>query len=190
MPFNFPIFLTWLRIAVIPLIVGIYYLPEGIFTLAEKNLIATIFFVGAAITDWLDGYLARKWGQSSNFGAFLDPVADKLIVAATLLVLLNFDRVPVWVALIIIGREITISALREWMAQLGASASVAVHFLGKVKTTMQLVAISFLLYDSTLFGIINTGVLGKYLIIIAAVITLWSMVYYLRKAWPVIAEKS
>jgi CDP-diacylglycerol--glycerol-3-phosphate 3-phosphatidyltransferase len=190
MPFNFPIFLTWLRIAVIPLLVGIYYVPEGLFTLGEKNLLATVLFVAAAFTDWLDGYLARKWAQSSSFGAFLDPVADKLIVAATLLVLLNFDRVPVWVALIIIGREITISALREWMAQLGASASVAVHFLGKVKTTMQLVAISFLLYDNTLFGIIHTGMLGKYLIIIAAMLTLWSMVYYLRKAWPVIAEKS
>lgn len=190
MPFNFPIFLTWLRIAVIPLIVGIYYVPESLFTLSEKNLIATILFVGAAFTDWLDGYLARKWGQSSNFGAFLDPVADKLIVAATLLVLLNFDRVPVWVALIIIGREITISALREWMAQLGASASVAVHFLGKVKTTMQLVAISFLLYDASIMGVVNSGALGKVLIILAAILTLWSMVYYLRKAWPVIADKS
>ena len=189
MPFNFPIFLTWLRIAVIPLLVGIYYVPEGVFTLSEKNTFASILFVCAAITDWLDGFLARKWGQSSNFGAFLDPVADKLIVAATLLVLLNFDRVPVWVALIIIGREITISALREWMAQLGASASVAVHFLGKVKTAIQLIAISFLLYDQTIFGVINSGLLGRFLIVIAAVITLWSMVYYLRKAWPIIADK-
>jgi CDP-diacylglycerol--glycerol-3-phosphate 3-phosphatidyltransferase len=118
MPFNFPIFLTWLRIAVIPILVGVYYVPDSFFTIPEKNLIATLFFVSAAITDWLDGFLARKWSQSSNFGAFLDPVADKLIVAATLLVLLNFDRVHVWVALIIIGREITISALREWMATL------------------------------------------------------------------------
>jgi CDP-diacylglycerol--glycerol-3-phosphate 3-phosphatidyltransferase len=130
------------------------------------------------------------WSQSSNFGAFLDPVADKLIVAATLLVLLNFDRVQVWVALIIIGREITISALREWMATLGASASVAVHFLGKVKTTVQLVAISFLLYDGSIFGIIQSGTLGKFLIVVAAILTLWSMVYYLSKAWPVIADKS
>ena len=190
MPFNFPIFLTWLRIAVIPLLVGIYYIPDGIFSLVEKNLIATALFVGAAFTDWLDGYLARRWAQSSNFGAFLDPVADKLIVAAALLVLLNFDRVSVWVALIIIGREITISALREWMAQIGASASVAVHFLGKIKTTVQLIAISFLLFDSTLFGVVNCALVGKCLIIIAAVITLWSMFYYLKKAWPVIVSKA
>ena len=190
MPFNFPIFLTWLRIAVIPLLVGIYYIPDGIFSLVEKNLIATALFVGAAFTDWLDGYLARRWAQSSNFGAFLDPVADKLIVAAALLVLLNFDRVSVWVALIIIGREITISALREWMAQIGASASVAVHFLGKIKTTVQLIAISFLLFDSILFGMVNCALVGKYLIIIAAVITLWSMFYYLKKAWPVIVSKA
>jgi phosphatidylglycerophosphate synthase len=171
MPFNFPIFLTWLRIAVIPLLVGIYYIPDGIFSLVEKNLIATALFVGAAFTDWLDGYLARRWAQSSNFGAFLDPVADKLIVAAALLVLLNFDRVSVWVALIIIG-------------------SVAVIFLGNIKTTVQLIAISFLLFDSTLFGLVNCALVGKYLIIIAAVITLWSMFYYLKKAWPVIVSKA
>ncbi len=116
-PFNFPIFLTWLRIAAIPLLVVIYYVPADIMTLPQKNLLATILFISAAVTDWFDGYLARKWSQTSSFGAFLDPVADKLIVAAALLVLLNFDRVPVWVALVIIGREITISALREWMAQ-------------------------------------------------------------------------
>jgi CDP-diacylglycerol--glycerol-3-phosphate 3-phosphatidyltransferase len=110
MPFNLPIFLTWLRVATIPLVVGIFYLPESWLSTHDKNLWATIFFVGAAITDWLDGYLARKWGQVSAFGAFLDPVADKLMVAAALLVLLNFDRVEVWVALVIIGREITISA--------------------------------------------------------------------------------
>jgi len=113
MPFNFPIFLTWLRIAVIPLLVGMYYIPDQIVSHESKNLIATILFISAAFTDWLDGYLARKWGQSSNFGAFLDPVADKLIVASALLVLLNFDRVQIWVAIIIIGREITISTLRE-----------------------------------------------------------------------------
>jgi CDP-diacylglycerol--glycerol-3-phosphate 3-phosphatidyltransferase len=188
MPFNFPIFLTWLRIAVIPLLVGIYYVPDTIFTLPEKNLIATILFVSAAATDWLDGYLARKWGQSSNFGAFLDPVADKLIVAAALLVLLNFDRVQVWVAIIIIGREITISALREWMALMGASASVAVHFLGKVKTTMQLIAVSFLLYDGPILGV-PCRQIGHVFIVIAALLTLWSMFYYLQKAKQVIIEK-
>jgi CDP-diacylglycerol--glycerol-3-phosphate 3-phosphatidyltransferase len=188
MPFNFPIFLTWLRIAVIPLLVWMYYIPDSVISLADKNLLATILFVAAAATDWLDGYLARKWGQSSNFGAFLDPVADKLIVAAALLVLLNFDRVQIWVAIIIIGREITISALREWMALMGASASVAVHFLGKIKTTMQLIAISFLLYDGPLFGI-NCGQVGKWLIMVAALLTLWSMFYYLQKAKQVIIEK-
>jgi CDP-diacylglycerol--glycerol-3-phosphate 3-phosphatidyltransferase len=188
MPFNFPIFLTWLRIAMIPLLVGIYYIPDGVIALQDKNLIATMMFVAAAITDWLDGYLARKWGQSSNFGAFLDPVADKLIVAAALLILLNFDRVTVWVAIIIIGREITISALREWMAMMGASASVAVHFVGKIKTAMQLIAISFLLYDGPLFGV-NCHLIGKWLIIIAAILTLWSMFYYLQKAKQVIIEK-
>ena len=188
MPFNFPIFLTWLRIAVIPLLVGMYYIPDQIVSHESKNLIATILFISAAFTDWLDGYLARKWGQSSNFGAFLDPVADKLIVAAALLVLLNFDRVQIWVAIIIIGREITISALREWMALMGASASVAVHFLGKIKTTMQLIAISFLLYDGPLFGF-NSGQIGKWLNMVAAILTLWSMFYYLQKAKQVIIEK-
>jgi CDP-diacylglycerol--glycerol-3-phosphate 3-phosphatidyltransferase len=188
MPFNFPIFLTWLRIAIIPLLVGLYYIPDHVLALQDKNLFATIMFVAAAITDWLDGYLARKWGQSSNFGAFLDPVADKLIVAAALLILLNFDRVTVWVAIIIIGREITISALREWMALMGASASVAVHFVGKIKTTMQLIAISFLLYDAPLLGI-NCRIIGRWLIIIAAILTLWSMFYYLQKAKQVIIEK-
>jgi CDP-diacylglycerol--glycerol-3-phosphate 3-phosphatidyltransferase len=189
-PFNFPIFLTWLRIAAIPLLVVIYYVPADIMTLPQKNLLATILFISAAVTDWFDGYLARKWSQTSSFGAFLDPVADKLIVAAALLVLLNFDRVPVWVALVIIGREITISALREWMAQIGASASVAVHFLGKFKTATQLIAISFLLYDDKLFGVIPCGAVGRVLIMIATALTLWSMFYYLKKAWPVIAEKS
>jgi CDP-diacylglycerol--glycerol-3-phosphate 3-phosphatidyltransferase len=188
MPFNFPIFLTWLRIAVIPLLVGIYYIPDAFLSLPNKNLIATVLFVSAAFTDWLDGYLARKWEQASNFGAFLDPVADKLIVAAALLVLLNFDRVQVWVAIIIIGREITISALREWMALMGASASVAVHFLGKVKTTMQLIAISFLLYDAPVLGV-PCRQIGQLLIIVAALLTLWSMFYYLQKAKQVIIEK-
>jgi len=190
MPFNFPIFLTWLRVAAIPLVAAVYYLPEAWLSMTDKNVIATALFIAAAVTDWFDGYLARKWGQVSAFGAFLDPVADKLIVAAALLVLLNFDRVPVWVALVIIGREITISALREWMAQIGASASVAVHFVGKLKTAMQLVAISFLLYDATLWGWIDCAWVGRQLIYIAAILTLWSMFYYLKKAWPAIAEKT
>jgi CDP-diacylglycerol--glycerol-3-phosphate 3-phosphatidyltransferase len=172
------------------LVVGIFYLPESWLSIQDKNLWATIFFVGAALTDWLDGYLARKWGQVSAFGAFLDPVADKLMVAAALLVLLNHDRVAVWIALIIIGREITISALREWMAQIGASRSVAVHFVGKLKTAAQLIAIPFLLFDDTLLGLFHTTLIGKPLIWIAAALTLWSMFYYLQKAWPMIKAKT
>ena len=155
MPFNLPIALTWLRVAAIPLLVAIFYLPNSWLSPFEKNLIAAIIFISAAITDWLDGFLARRLKQESAFGQFLDPVADKLIVAAALLVLLNMDRVQVWVALIIIGREITISALREWMALLGAGKSVAVHMVGKLKTTAQLVAIPFLLLNDTLFGWLN-----------------------------------
>ena len=125
MPFNLPIALTWLRVAAIPLLVAVFYLPTNWLGPAEQNLIATLIFIAAAVTDWLDGFLARRMKQESAFGQFLDPVADKLIVAASLLVLLNLDRVQVWVALVIIGREITISALREWMALLGAGKSVA-----------------------------------------------------------------
>jgi CDP-diacylglycerol--glycerol-3-phosphate 3-phosphatidyltransferase len=146
-------------------------------------------FVVFALTDWLDGYLARKLNQTSAFGAFLDPVADKFLVCASLLVLVHLGRADVFVALIIVGREIAISALREWMAQIGASRSVAVHMLGKLKTTFQMVAIPFLLYNDTLFGIVDTHVWGTVLIWIAAVLTVWSMVYYLRKALPEIRAR-
>ena len=156
----------------------------------EKNALATGLFIFAAVTDWLDGYLARRMKQESAFGQFLDPVADKLIVAAALLVLLNMDRVQVWVALVIIGREITISALREWMAQVGASKSVAVHMVGKLKTTAQLVAIPFLLFNGTLFGWLNAALIGTWLIWVAAFLTLWSMFYYLQKALPQLLGKS
>ncbi len=156
----------------------------------EKNALATGLFVFAALTDWLDGYLARRMKQESAFGQFLDPVADKLIVAAALLVLLNMDRVQVWVALVIIGREITISALREWMAQVGASKSVAVHMVGKLKTTAQLVAIPFLLFNGTLFGWLNAALIGTWLIWVASFLTLWSMFYYLQKALPQLLGKS
>ena len=154
-----------------------------------KNLVATVMFVVFALTDWLDGYLARKLNQTSAFGAFLDPVADKFLVCASLLVLVHLGRADVFVALIIVGREIAISALREWMAQIGASRSVAVHMLGKLKTTFQMVAIPFLLYNDTLFGIVDTHVWGTVLIWIAAVLTVWSMVYYLRKALPEIRAR-
>ncbi|WP_114661945.1 CDP-diacylglycerol--glycerol-3-phosphate 3-phosphatidyltransferase [Polynucleobacter necessarius] len=189
MPFNLPIALTWLRVAAIPLLVVVFYLPAAWFSPFEKNVIAAIIFVSAAITDWLDGFLARRLKQESAFGQFLDPVADKLIVAAALLVLLNMDRVQVWVALVIIGREITISALREWMALLGAGKSVAVHMVGKLKTTAQLVAIPFLLIHDTLFGRLDCSRVGTWLIWVAAFLTLWSMFYYLKKALPQLVGK-
>jgi cardiolipin synthase (CMP-forming) len=184
--FTLPTLLTWARIIAIPLIVGVFYLP---WDAATRNLIATVMFVAFALTDWADGYLARKLNQTSAFGAFLDPVADKFLVCAALLVLVHLDRADVFVALIIIGREIAISALREWMAQIGASRSVAVHMLGKVKTTVQMVAIPFLLFDGPLFGFIDTRLWGTGLIWISAVLTVWSMVYYLRKALPEIRAK-
>ena len=176
-----PTLLTWARIVAIPLIVGVFYLPLDA---ATRNLIATVMFVVFALTDWLDGWLARKLNQTSAFGAFLDPVADKFLVCAALLVLVKLDRVDVLVALVIIGREIAISSLREWMAQIGASRSVAVHMLGKLKTATQMTAIPFLLYDGALFGVIDTRIWGTVLIILSAVLTIWSMVYYLRRALP------
>jgi CDP-diacylglycerol--glycerol-3-phosphate 3-phosphatidyltransferase len=185
--FTIPTLLTWARIAAIPLIIGVYYLD---WPMATKNLVATSMFVLFAATDWLDGYLARKLNQTSAFGAFLDPVADKFLICASLLVLLEHGRVGAVVALIIIGREIAISALREWMAQIGASRSVAVHMLGKLKTVAQMVAIPFLLYDGGLFGFIDTRLWGTALIWVAAVLTVWSMVYYLRKAIPEIRAKA
>jgi CDP-diacylglycerol--glycerol-3-phosphate 3-phosphatidyltransferase len=185
--FTVPTLLTWARIVAIPLIVGVFYLP---IEPATRNLVATVMFVVFAFTDWLDGYLARKLNQASSFGAFLDPVADKILICASLLVLLHLGRVDVLVALIIIGREIAISALREWMAQIGASRSVAVHMIGKLKTTAQMVAIPFLLYDAPLFGVIDTRFWGTLLMYGAAVLTVWSMVYYLRKAIPEIRAKA
>ncbi|MHB1123702.1 MAG: CDP-diacylglycerol--glycerol-3-phosphate 3-phosphatidyltransferase [Ramlibacter sp.] len=181
-----PTILTWTRIVAIPLIVGVFYVglePR------LQNLVATVMFVVFALTDWLDGYLARRLNQTSAFGAFLDPVADKFLVCASLLVLVHLKRADVFVALIIIGREIAISALREWMAQIGAAKSVAVHMLGKVKTTVQMIAIPFLLFDGRLFGAIDTGLWGTWLIWISAILTVWSMVYYLRKALPEIRQR-
>ena len=181
-----PTIMTWTRIVARPLIVGVFYAPLDP---ATRNLVATVMFVVFAATDWLDGYLARKLNQTSSFGAFLDPVADKFLVCASLLVLVHLQRADVFVALIIIGREIAISALREWMAQIGAAKSVAVHMLGKLKTVVQMVAIPFLLYDGRLFGVVDTGVWGTWLIWIAAVLTVWSMVYYLQKAVPEIRAR-
>ena len=181
-----PMIMTWTRIVAIPLILLVFYLP---ISLPVANLVATIMFVVFALTDWLDGYLARKLNQTSAFGAFLDPVADKFLVCACLLVLVHLGRADVFVALIIIGREIAISALREWMAQIGASKSVAVHFVGKLKTTVQMVAIPFLLFNGQLFGVIDTHVWGTGLIWIASILTIWSMIYYMQKALPEIRAR-
>ena len=171
----------------IPLLVGLYYLPETTVSLGNKNLVATLLFVVAAITDWFDGYLARRWGQTSAFGAFLDPVADKLMVAVALILLVDLGRVGVLVAAVIIGREIAISALREWMAQIGKSSSVAVSMIGKIKTTAQMIAIPCLLYNEPIFGL-NVTFVGAWSIYVAALLTLWSMGYYIQRAWLQLKE--
>ncbi|HEX5613283.1 MAG TPA: CDP-diacylglycerol--glycerol-3-phosphate 3-phosphatidyltransferase [Burkholderiales bacterium] len=181
---SIPNLITWSRILLIPLIVGVYYLPEHWLSYPTQNVVATSIFIFAAVTDWLDGYLARVLNQMSAFGAFLDPVADKLVVVAALIVLLKLGRVDMVVGLIIIGREIAISALREWMARVGKSKSVAVAFVGKVKTVAQMVAIPMLLYDGVLFGVVDCQWLGTILINIAAVLTVVSMLYYMRQAMP------
>ena len=184
--FTIPTLLTWARMLAIPLVIGVFYAPID---RATQNLIATVVFVVSALTDWFDGYLARKLNQSSSFGAFLDPVADKLLVCASLLALLHLNRVDMFVALIIVGREIAISALREWMAQIGAGKSVAVHMIGKLKTTAQMVAIPFLLFDGVLLGLFHTLFVGHVLIWFAAIMTVWSMIYYMQKALPEIRAK-
>lgn len=189
MPFNLPILLTWLRIVAIPLLITVYFLPASWATPYERDLAATLIFVAAALTDWADGYLARRLDQTSAFGAFLDPVADKLMVAAALIVLVQLGRADAIVATIIIGREITISALREWMAKIGAAKSVAVSMLGKIKTAAQMAAIPLLLYDTPLLGH-DVRMIGNVLIWVAALLTLWSMGYYLRMAWPEIVKRS
>ena len=189
MPFNIPILLTWLRMALIPLMGGVFFVPEHWLNVYEQGVAATVIFVVAAVTDWFDGYLARRWNETTSFGAFLDPVADKLIVAGALLLLVQLGRTNAVIAFIIVGREIAITALREWMAQIGASKSVAVSSLGKIKTAAQMIAIPMLLYAYPLFGVIDTLYLGQRLLDLAAVLTLWSMFYYLRKAWPLIKER-
>ncbi len=192
MPLNIPNLLTLLRILLIPFFFIVYIIDAG-----WSNQLATFIFVVAAITDWLDGYLARLLNQYTTFGAFLDPVADKLIVATALVLLATDEKVlslvysvPLFAAsvAIIIGREIVISALREWMAELGKRASVAVSYIGKVKTAMQLTAISLLIYQEPLLGI-PIFELGEILLFIAAALTLYSMVVYLKAAWPVLTEQ-
>jgi len=187
---NTPNLVTLSRIILIPLLVGLYYLPDSWISVPGRNLAATLVFVLAGITDWLDGYLARRLNQMSAFGAFLDPVADKLIVVGALVVLLFLNRVDMLVALIIIGREIAISALREWMAKVGQAKSVAVAFVGKLKTVSQMVAIPLLLYHEPLFDTLDCQWLGTILINVAAVLTVVSMLYYLRRALPHAALRS
>ena len=187
MPFNIPIRLTWLRIVLIPLMIAIYYVPDSWIDWAGRDMAAMLVFVIAGITDWLDGYLARRWNETSAFGAFLDPVADKLVVAAALIMLVQLGRLDAILAAIIIGREITISALREWMAQIGAQKSVAVSMIGKIKTVAQMTSIPMLLYHAPINGI-DIQRLGTWLIYVAAVLTLWSMGYYMQMAWPHLAE--
>jgi cardiolipin synthase (CMP-forming) len=193
MPFNIPILLTWLRIVLIPLVVGVFYLPPTLLSPMNQNIAAMLIFVLAALTDWFDGYLARKWNQTSSFGAFLDPVADKLMVTAALLILVHLGRLDAVIALVIVGREIAISALREWMAQIGASKSVAVNSLGKFKTACQMVAIPMLLFFAplTIGGVtlFDSRVWGEWLIYVAAFLTIWSMLYYMKLAWPQIRER-
>ncbi|HET9751220.1 MAG TPA: CDP-diacylglycerol--glycerol-3-phosphate 3-phosphatidyltransferase [Casimicrobiaceae bacterium] len=181
---NFPTALTWLRIVLIPVFVGIYYVPDEWLSPLLKNWVGMSVFALAAITDWLDGYLARRWGETSAFGAFLDPVADKLMVAAALILLVELGRAEAYLAIIIIGREIAISALREWMAQLGRSRKTAVAFIGKVKTVAQMTAIiALLLWEDVIPGV-STPLLGTLALYVAAILTLWSMFHYLRRAAP------
>lgn len=184
---NIPNSLTWARIALIPLFVGVFYFPDNWLDSQEKNQVATFVFVVAAVTDWFDGYLARALNQTSAFGAFLDPVADKLMVAAALILLVQLARVDAIIAVVIIGREITISALREWMARVGESAGVAVALVGKLKTAAQMAAIPLLLYDAPLMSV-DVRVVGDILIYVAAALTLWSMGYYLHRAIPQLAR--
>lgn len=188
MPLNIPNLLTWFRILLIPVFIGVFYLSDQTISLHHKHQISTIIFALAAVTDWLDGYLARALNQTSAFGAFLDPVADKLMVAAALIVLVKLGHVNMVIAFIIIGREIAISALREWMAQLGDSKSIAVSMLGKIKTTFQMIAILLLLYREPVAGL-PTFEIGTALIYLAALLTLWSMGYYLRLALPQILRQ-
>lgn len=183
MPLNLPNLLTWLRILTIPLVIGVFYIPGVWLSSWQQNLTATVLFVAAALTDWLDGYLARRLNQTSAFGEFLDPVADKLMIAAALIVLVELGRVEAIIAVVIIGREIAVSALREWMAKIGQAKSVAVNFLGKIKTISQMIAVPLLLYHDRI-GMFSPQRVGTWLIYLAAVLTLVSMFYYLKLALP------
>ena len=182
MPLNIPICLTWARILLIPIFTALFYLPANWLAPQTINITAAAIFAAAGITDWLDGFLARYLKQTSDFGAFLDPVADKLMVAVALILLVKLDRTLAIYAMIIIGREITISALREWMAQLGKRNSVAVATVGKFKTAAQMAAITLLLLQSWPALGLDFIWLGNALMFAACVLTLWSMFYYLKMA--------
>ena len=183
MAFNLPNLLTWQRILAIPLLVCVYLVPFDAWGEHSRNLVATILFILASITDWLDGWLARRLGQQTELGAFLDPVADKLLVCVALVMLLDLGRINAGIAIIIIGREITISALREWMASIGARKSVAVNWMGKVKTAVQMLAIPMLLYHDPI-GSFDCQYWGSWMITLAAIQTFIAMAYYLKQAWP------
>lgn len=184
MTLNIPTILTLLRIALIPVLVLVFYLP-----LESSRSLAALIFIIAGVSDWLDGFLARKLDMTSRFGAFLDPVADKLMVATALVILLQDNPTFIFMVAtaVIIGREITISALREWMAEIGKSTHVAVSRIGKVKTVMQILAIILLLYKAPFAGF-PTYTVGLLMLYISVVLTLWSMIVYLMLAWPVIRD--
>ena len=181
-----PTLLTLLRIALIPVLVLFFYLPMW-----WSNIACVVVFVFAAVTDWADGFIARRMGQMSTFGAVLDPLADKLMVATALIMLVQrqetYEIVFTLSAGVIVGREITISALREWMSEIGERARVNVSWVGKVKTGFQMTAIGFLLYHDDLFGL-PIALIGELLLYTAAALTLWSMYSYLNSAWPVISD--
>lgn len=190
MTYTIPNMITLLRIGLIPVFVLVYWLPY-----AWAPIWAAWIFIIAGVTDWLDGFLARRLEQASPFGAFLDPVADKLIVATALVLLVGDPKVQASVfssslfavtAAVIIGREITVSALREWMAELGERASVAVSMIGKLKTLLQIVAITMLVYKYDFQGM-PTIIVGEWLLYAAAALTLWSMAVYLKAAWPALS---
>jgi CDP-diacylglycerol--glycerol-3-phosphate 3-phosphatidyltransferase len=191
MRWNLPLSLTLGRVLAIPAVLALFYLP-----IPHARQWACVLYTAACLTDWLDGYLARKWNQTSKFGAFLDPVADKLMVAVTLVCLLHaapaamsdvVEGLLAAMVAVIIGREITVSALREWMAELGRRAKVAVSWIGKLKTGFQMTAIGMMIWEIPTWGI-PWYQLGYWLLLVAAALTLYSMVVYLRAAWPMMRE--
>ncbi|MDC1311226.1 CDP-diacylglycerol--glycerol-3-phosphate 3-phosphatidyltransferase [Burkholderiales bacterium] len=189
MRISLPNLLTWGRILLIPLLIVVFYIPDGMLAASGKNLTAALIFTLAAVTDWLDGFLARRFNQTTRFGAFLDPVADKLMVTTALVILVWLDRVGIFVAAIIIGRELAISALREWMAIIGESRGVAVSYIGKLKTAAQMIAIILLFLFEPIYSF-PTYIAGTVLVYIAVVLTAWSMFYYIKKASLILASSN